>query len=449
MFGSTKLSSENIPSVFNFKSLPKTQPKKSLPTSAFVATTAASNPTTPPPVSATQTQSKAMIATEPIKLCIKRGEYSVPDSNNEPIAFYSVAPDVSKLTTDITELLLELTTVFYALSLEQKVVAIPTQSNTFNLNIRISIFKKKSKDYFNVEVDFREINGLFEAPEFTQKHRLLVDKLIQYLLNKIYNETTLLFYLRNHLKHNKYFYVTFDFSKKRMASAVVKELHRDKTDFIILSLFRENIKSCEIVETTPVALSPNDLMLIASGYRPLTDKTDIEINDKLTEIYKKNPLQTPSFFRFPLKNCNNNTIIIKDNICVHKGPPISSHSMDVNRPRDMFRFKFGVEPFHLSVDQVMNNSYVDDKTHYSYFTYTFPVSDFKSSDQITYSVLEISINNPFDPDGLFTFNTELQTGIIPVGRNNVSVLGDFGGKKSKNQKRKTKNEKRKNTRKNI
>jgi hypothetical protein len=349
--------------------------------------------------------SKSVVTVDnPIKLCIKADEYNY---EKHPITFYSIAPDDSELTEDIRKTLLGLT--------GDKI------NYSIQLTIEISINTDDSRMY-KVNVLFNEFNQVVESPTSEHDAKLLTDKLTYFLFNKIYNDNTLYYYLIHQISINGKFYVTFDFMKKRNPG-VGETVHRDKTNFIILSLFKEEDTTCEYIETTSVALSPMDYSSTITANITIQDETDIRLHTQLSKIFKENPSEKPCFLRFALRNCTNNTIIVKDDICVHRAP--GPNKSEKSRIRDMFRFKFGANPslFNRELAKFM-------------FTYDIPL-DYTSSDRISYiDSLEISIDEPTAEDGLFTFNKIIQSGSIKIGRSEVDVFGGRKTKKNKNGKSK-------------
>jgi len=258
----------------------------------------------------------------------------------------------------------------------------------------------------------------------TSYHALAV-YLTNYLFEVLHCDPSVYFYIIECISRDGQFYIDFDYAKRESAM-IAEQYHRDRTNYILICLFRETAEvkeskgTCTFNETTSVALSPR-INMWPSTVKEL-NSLDKPIHDKLTNIFN-GPEHSPTLFRFSVPDCVHTTIVIKDEIITHRAP-------HTGRIRHMFRFKIGGQNGGLFIKELDDESIPK-------LVISIPI--FSSFTELFRNSLEISIRDPDASGGIYAFNEALLTGTLRIGDSDFTVRG---GKKTRKRRKKNKKPKR-------
>lgn len=345
---------------------------------------------------------------EPLKLCLKSGEYSIPNSGSYPVTFLSIAPNFEPDLID---------------RIQESLFSKSTIDGQF---IRFSFKLTRVADNVNVTIiNMTNGNLGFGDESDPTSYHALANNLTRYLFSVLHADPSVYFYIIECISRDGQFYIDFDYAKRESAM-IAEQYHRDRTNYILICLFRETDEvkaskgTCKFNETTSVALSPR-INMWPSTVKELNG-LDNPIHDKLTNIFT-GPEHSPTLFRFSVPDCVHTTIVIKDEIITHRAP-------HTGRIRHMFRFKIGGHN---------GGQFINEFDYESIQKLVISIPIFTSFTEIFRNSLEISIRVPDARDGIYAFNEALLTGTLRIGELGFTVRG---GKKTRKRRKKNKKPKR-------
>jgi phosphoglycolate phosphatase-like HAD superfamily hydrolase len=295
---------------------------------------------------------------KPIKLCVKNSEFGsvneeVKEFYDSPITYFYCEPLVESDNKDLLKI---------KKTLFEKTGSTISQYFAW---IEIMIHDNETDLTFNVKCSDNDED--------------ICELLCKYLMGIIIKDRSLYLYLKAYISlYRTPFYVNFDFAN-RTTTGIAEAPHRDRTNYIILTLFKEPDPQSYNLSTS-IGLS-NRISMTSDV--PLNE-VDRPIAIQLERIFK--PETPPVLFKFSIDSDKDHLILIKDDLCTHKAPT-------TGRIRQMMRFKYGVDRKKWGdYTTVPGES----------FTFTLKVS--KRDIASNYIQKSISIVQPDEADGIYTFN---------------------------------------------